>query len=77
MSVRFWRFTTLLLCALTLALGVCHLLQMPPRMGYDSPLWLTTMSCSLPLSALCLAKHNSSGQMIPISPDAVPDGDRA
>lgn len=42
MLLRTWRFITLMLTSLSMAMAFCHLLQMPPRMNYDSALWLTT-----------------------------------
>ena len=34
------RFIALLLAALTLGMGLCHLLQLPSRMGWDQYLWV-------------------------------------
>ena len=34
------RFTALLLAALTLGMGFCHLMQLPARMGWDQYLWV-------------------------------------
>jgi len=40
MFVRIWRFVTLMFVALSMAMAFAHLLQMPPRMRFDGPLWL-------------------------------------
>jgi hypothetical protein len=34
------RFAAILLAALTLGMGLCHLLQLPARMGWDQYLWV-------------------------------------
>src|SRR4026209_2542240 len=34
------RFTAILLAALTLGMGFCHLMQLPARMGWDQYLWV-------------------------------------
>jgi hypothetical protein len=38
--LRITRFVTLMLAALTLGLGFCHLMQLPSRMGWDQYLWV-------------------------------------
>lgn len=40
MSLRYWRFFALLLAALTLGMGFCHVMEMPARMTWDQPLWV-------------------------------------
>jgi hypothetical protein len=39
--VRTWRFITLLLVALTLGLSFAHTLEMPAKLEYDGPLYVT------------------------------------
>jgi hypothetical protein len=39
-----WRFMTLLLAALGLTMGASHVLELPPRMGYDAQLYTTVTS---------------------------------
>ena len=34
------RFVAVMLAALTLAMGICHLMQLPARMGWDQYLWV-------------------------------------
>ena len=34
------RFVAIMLAALTLGLGFCHLMQLPSRMGWDQYLWV-------------------------------------
>lgn len=38
--LRITRFLALMLAALTLGLGFCHLMQLPSRMGWDQYLWV-------------------------------------
>jgi hypothetical protein len=38
--VKAVRFVAILLAALTLGMGFCHLLQLPSRMGWDQYLWV-------------------------------------
>jgi hypothetical protein len=38
--LRITRFVALMLAALTLGLGFCHLMQLPSRMGWDQYLWV-------------------------------------
>jgi hypothetical protein len=38
--LRTMRFVAMLLAALTLGLGFCHLMQLPSRMGWDQYLWV-------------------------------------
>jgi hypothetical protein len=40
MLLKGTRFVALLLAALTLGLGFCHLMQLPSRMGWDQYLWV-------------------------------------
>jgi hypothetical protein len=40
MTLKAVRFIALLLAALTLGMGLCHLLQLPSRMGWDQYLWV-------------------------------------
>jgi hypothetical protein len=40
MALRIVRFAALMLGALTLGMGLCHLLQLPARMGWDQYLWV-------------------------------------
>lgn len=40
MVLRVWRFVAIMLAALTLGLGFCHLMQLPARMGWDQYLWV-------------------------------------
>lgn len=45
MFLKIWRFLTLLLAALSMGMAFGgHLLQLPPRMGYDAELWRKTQS---------------------------------
>ncbi|SRR5581483_3916746 len=44
MALKRWQFLTLLLTALDMGLAFSHLLQMPPRMTYDSRLWRMSQS---------------------------------
>jgi hypothetical protein len=37
---RPWRFMTIMLAALSMGMGLCHLLEMPARLAYDPDLWL-------------------------------------
>ena len=39
--MRTWRFITLLLVALTLGLSFAHTLELPAKLGYDGPLYVT------------------------------------
>jgi hypothetical protein len=38
--LRTTRFVAIMLAALTLGLGFCHLMQLPSRMGWDQYLWV-------------------------------------
>ncbi len=40
MTLKAVRFAALMLAALTLGMGFCHLLQLPARMGWDQYLWV-------------------------------------
>ena len=40
MLVKIARFVAVMLAALTLGLGFCHLMQLPARMGWDQYLWV-------------------------------------
>jgi hypothetical protein len=40
MSLRIWRFAALLLTALTLGMGLCHVMELPARISWDQPLWV-------------------------------------
>ena len=40
MSLRALRFLALVLCALTMSLTFCHLMEMPARMSWGSELWV-------------------------------------
>jgi hypothetical protein len=40
MLLKGTRFVAVILAALTLALGFCHLMQLPSRMGWDQYLWV-------------------------------------
>ncbi len=40
MLLRTTRFVAIMLAALTLGLGFCHLMQLPSRMGWDQYLWV-------------------------------------
>ena len=40
MTLKLVRFIALMLGALTLGMGLCHLLQLPARMGWDQYLWV-------------------------------------
>ena len=40
MLLKGTRFVALILAALTLGLGFCHLMQLPSRMGWDQYLWV-------------------------------------
>lgn len=40
MSIRLIRFVVIMLAALSLAVGISHLLQLPARMAWDQALWV-------------------------------------
>jgi len=40
MLIKLVRFVALTLAALTLAMGLCHLMQLPARMAWDQYLWV-------------------------------------
>jgi hypothetical protein len=40
MTLKIVRFIALMLGALTFGMGLCHLLQLPARMGWDEYLWV-------------------------------------
>ena len=40
MLLKGTRFVAIMLAALTLGLGFCHLMQLPSRMGWDQYLWV-------------------------------------
>jgi hypothetical protein len=40
MLLKATRFVAIMLAALTLGLGFCHLMQLPSRMGWDQYLWV-------------------------------------
>ncbi len=40
MLVKTWRFVTIMLTSLSMAMAFCHLLEMPAKMAYDVALWL-------------------------------------
>jgi hypothetical protein len=40
MLLKGTRFVAIILAALTLGLGVCHLMQLPSRLGWDQYLWV-------------------------------------
>ena len=40
MTIRTWRFITLLLAALTMGMGFCHTLESPVKLQYDYPLYM-------------------------------------
>jgi hypothetical protein len=40
MLLKATRFAALMLAALTLGLGFCHLMQLPSRLGWDQYLWV-------------------------------------
>jgi hypothetical protein len=42
MTTKAMRFAVLMLAALSMGMAFCHLLQMPPRLHWDAPLWITT-----------------------------------
>lgn len=42
MRLKAWRYAALILAALTLGMGFCHLMEMPARMGWDARLWVGT-----------------------------------
>lgn len=44
MLLRTWRFLTIILVSLSMAMAFCHLLQLPPRMRYDGAQWVATQS---------------------------------
>lgn len=41
-SLKLWRFVALMLCALTLGMGFCHVMEMPARLSWDQALWVGT-----------------------------------
>ena len=42
MSLRIVRFIAVMLAAVTLGMGFCHLMELPARMGWDQYLWVGT-----------------------------------
>lgn len=42
MDSKVFRFTTIPLASLSMAMAFSHLLQLPPRMSFDGPTWITT-----------------------------------
>jgi hypothetical protein len=44
MFLQAWRFLTLLLAALGLTMGAAHVLELPPKMGYDAQLYTAVTS---------------------------------
>jgi len=40
MWLKVLRFVAVMLAAITLAMGICHLMQLPARMGWDQYLWV-------------------------------------
>ncbi|HEY7568228.1 MAG TPA: DUF1772 domain-containing protein [Gemmatimonadaceae bacterium] len=42
--LKAWRFITIMLTAVLMTMGFAHLWQLPPRMSYDGPLWLDTLT---------------------------------
>jgi hypothetical protein len=42
MFLKVWRFLAVMLAALTLGLGFCHLMQLPARMAWDQYLWVAS-----------------------------------
>lgn len=44
MSLRIWRFATLVLVALGLTLGAAHVLELPPKMAYDGEMYAAVNS---------------------------------
>lgn len=42
MFLKVWRFLALMLAALTLSLGFCHLMQLPARLAWDRYLWVAS-----------------------------------
>ena len=52
MIVKSWRFITILLVSLTMAMSVSHLLQLPARFNVEPSLWVTLQAFNLPFSPL-------------------------
>jgi hypothetical protein len=48
MLLKSWRFATVMLVALSMATAMCHLLELPAKIGYDAPLWLTLLHTLYP-----------------------------
>lgn len=48
-GLRAWQFLTLLLTALGLTFGAAHVLELPPKMGYDAPMYAAVTSTLYPL----------------------------
>src|SRR5262249_19698348 len=44
MSLRTWRFITLMLAALGMTMGAAHVLELPPKMQYDAPMYTAVTS---------------------------------
>lgn len=42
MSINAWRFTAVMLGALTMGMAFCHLMEMPARLSWDQSLWVQT-----------------------------------
>lgn len=44
MFLKAWRFITLVLVALTMGMTFAHVLELPPKMQYDGPLYVTVQN---------------------------------
>src|SRR5215207_11225383 len=47
-----WRFITVMLVALSMALSFCHLMEMPPRLRWEPSLWMAATTFEWALSSL-------------------------
>jgi len=43
MSLKLWRFITIMLVALSMCTAFSHLMEMPPKLRYDGAMWLTLL----------------------------------
>jgi hypothetical protein len=48
MKLRIWRLLTIMLAALSMGVALCHLMEMPAKLAYDGPMWLTLLQTLYP-----------------------------
>jgi hypothetical protein len=64
MFLQLWRLLTILLTALSMSVAVCHLLEMPPKLGYDGATWLGLLQTLYPPMFGTLGGGFETGAMI-------------